>query len=85
MADLLCRQREAMKIRKAYIPVLFFGVILLFLLNCYLYRQNNIYKVQNRELILQNDSLIAVTIELKRGMPIQSNSVFNRDKSKLLK
>jgi hypothetical protein len=55
-----------MKVKQAWFPVLFIGIILLFLLNCYQFRQNSLYKGQNRELILQNDSLIAVTIELKR-------------------
>ena len=55
-----------MKVRQSYSSILIVGVIAFFLLSCYLLRQNSIYKVENRELILQNDSLIAVTIELKR-------------------
>lgn len=55
-----------MRIKKAWFPVSITGLVLLFLINCYLLRQNNIYQVKNRALILQNDSLMAVTIELKR-------------------
>jgi hypothetical protein len=55
-----------MKARQTFLPVSIVGLILLFLLNCILFRQNNQYKVQNRDLILKNDSLMAVTIELKR-------------------
>jgi hypothetical protein len=55
-----------MKFNQARFPVLITGLVLLFLLNCYLFRQNRFYKVENRGLILKNDSLIAVTIELKR-------------------
>jgi hypothetical protein len=62
----LVQKDGVMKIKQAWLSMLIIGVILLFLFNCYLFRQNNIYKVENRELILQNDSLIAVTIELKR-------------------
>lgn len=55
-----------MKRMPGYFPVLIAGLILLLLLNCYLFRQNHIYKSANRQLILQNDSLMSVTIELKR-------------------
>lgn len=65
-----------MKIRQTYFPIAIVGLIALFLLNCYLLRQNSVYKVENRELILQNDSLIAVTIELKRqiGAPVRNTA-----------
>ncbi len=55
-----------MKINQIRLRVLLIASIGLFLLTCYLFRQNSIYKDQNRELILQNDSLMGVTIELKR-------------------
>jgi hypothetical protein len=55
-----------MKIKSDHLPVLIAGLILLFILNCYFIGQNNLYKSENRQLILQNDSLMAVTIELKR-------------------
>ena len=69
----------AMKIKQGWSSFLIIGTILLFLFNCYLFRQNNLYKVENRGLILQNDSLIAVTIELKRqiALPVKTTASNN--------
>ncbi len=67
-----------MKRNSGSVLILVLGLILLFLLSCYLFRQNIIYRTQNRELILQNDSLIAVTIELKRKIAVpERNTVQN--------
>jgi hypothetical protein len=42
-------------------------VVLLLLMNAYLYQQNNNYRHQNRTLILQNDSILSVNLELTNG------------------
>ena len=68
-----------MNSKSGYFPALLLGVILLLLLNGYLFRQNDIYKSVNRELILQNDSLIAVTIELKRQISSVGASTQNSE------
>jgi hypothetical protein len=56
--------------------------ILLIIANGILYSQNISYKSKNRDLILQNDSLISVNIELKQqliksdaGQQIKKNKV----------
>ena len=56
---------------KRYSGIFYFllaGSIFLLLLNCYLFVKNNRYRSENRELLLQNDSLISVTIELRRQL-----------------
>lgn len=70
-----------MKIRHAIFILLISGLSILFILNCYLLRQNGIYKGENRSLILQNDSLIAVTIELNRQISSAPRSTVHRQKS----
>lgn len=55
-----------MKRYSGYFYFLLLGSVVLLLINCYLFAKNRVYKSENRELILKNDSLIAVTIELKR-------------------
>lgn len=68
-----------MKRSFGYFPVLIVGLILLFILNCYLFRQNTLYKSQNRQLILENDSLIGVTIELKRQITIPERTTASNE------
>ena len=52
-----------MKSRSIHILLLCMVVVLL-VMNAYLYRQNNNYRHQNRTLILQNDSILSVNLEL---------------------
>ena len=67
-----------MKRSSGSVLILVLGLILLFLLNCYLFRQNIVYRTQNRALILQNDSLIAVTIELKRKITVPERNTVQK-------
>lgn len=68
-----------MKRGSGYFLVLILGLVLMFLLNCYLFRQNSHYRSLNRELILENDSLIAVTIKLKRQIPVPERATVSNE------
>lgn len=47
-----------------------------------LFKQSTSYKLRNRELILQNDSLISVNIELKQELEkVQRDSLTKRKRS----
>lgn len=61
--------------------LVFFVTALLALSGC-LFKQSVSYKLKNRELILQNDSLISVNIELKKELEkIQGDSLVKRKRS----
>ncbi|NII28575.1 hypothetical protein HB364_26060 [Pseudoflavitalea sp. X16] len=61
--------------------LVFFVTALLALSGC-LYKQSISYKLKNRALILQNDSLISVNIELTRELQkIQGDSLLKRKRS----
>lgn len=61
--------------------LVFFITALLALSGC-LFKQSISYKMKNRELILENDSLISVNIELKRTLQkIQGDSLSKRKRS----
>jgi cell division protein YceG involved in septum cleavage len=61
--------------------LVFFVTALLALSGC-LFKQGISYKMKNRELILQNDSLISVNIELKRTLQkIQEDSLSKRKRA----
>jgi hypothetical protein len=57
-----------MKRYSGFFYFLLVGSVLLLLLNCYLFVKNTRYRTENRELLLKNDSLISVTIELRRKL-----------------
>jgi hypothetical protein len=49
-----------------YVLILLFGIILtLTLVSGYLFRQNKMYEGRNRNLIIQNDSILSANIEMK--------------------
>lgn len=61
--------------------LVFFVTALLALSGC-LYKQSVAYQLKNRALILQNDSLMAVNIELTRELQkIQGDSLSKRKRS----
>ncbi len=47
---------------------LILAVVLLLAVNFYLLHLNNQYRLHNRTLILQNDSILSVNLELKQGV-----------------
>lgn|GEM_PF-1339920 len=64
--------------------LLFFVTALLALSGC-LFKQSVSYKLKNRELILENDSLISVNIELKRELQqVQGEAVLKRKRATAL-
>jgi hypothetical protein len=69
---LYARKVSCMKSRSIYFLLISLLVILL-VMNAYLYRQNNNYRHQNRALILQNDSILSVNLELMNGS-LKTNS-----------
>lgn len=48
--------------------VLVLAIVMLTTAGSYLYSQNRYYKKANRELIIQNDSIISVNIKLKSAV-----------------
>ena len=64
--------------------LLFFVMALLALSGC-LFKQGISYKLKNRALILQNDSLISVNIELTRELhEVQGEGMLKRKRSTAL-
>lgn len=59
-----------MKRYSGFFYFLLAGSVLLLVLNCYLFTKNRTFKIENRELILRNDSLLSVTIELRRQLTL---------------
>ncbi|WP_315822888.1 hypothetical protein [Paraflavitalea speifideaquila] len=63
-----------MKFNYSIFLILF--ILALLSLSACLFKQRVSYKLKNRELILQNDSLMSVNIELKRELEkVQENSL----------
>ena len=54
--------------RSILFSILICTVILLLMVNGSLYLQNRYYRLENRELIIRNDSIISVNIELKSAL-----------------
>ena len=78
-ANLLWKDRS-MKFNISLLLV-FFVMGLLALSGC-LFKQGISYRLKNRELILENDSLISVNIELKRELQkVQGDSLSKRKRS----
>jgi hypothetical protein len=48
-------------------------MLLLMVISCYLYYQNGNYEVQNRALIIKNDSLSGANIELSRSIQMRAD------------
>ena len=80
MAAILLWKDRSMKFNFSLLLV-FFVTALLALSGC-LFKQSISYRLKNRELILQNDSLISVNIELKRELQeVQGDSLLKRKRS----
>ena len=50
------------------LPILWGAAVCLVLFSTYLYKNNQSVKQHNRELIIQNDSIISVNIELRQEL-----------------
>jgi hypothetical protein len=57
--------KEDLIFKKKFLSLLSVIAVGLFILSSRLYADNRFYKQKNRELILQNDSLVSVNIKLK--------------------
>jgi hypothetical protein len=69
-----------MKIKRSVYRFLLAFIIILVVVSSFLFKQTVDYKVQNRELILQNDSLRGVVIELTRLIDTTKTAAITRKK-----